>query len=267
MSTTNALRHSPDEPSRHRQRRTVFWALQHLLFGSRSEKRLVRYRLGEIAARWIGGCWVPEDLKLWLKDASFLRDHRRFSPTSLRSAERRFTVRELVRSLAAVPGDTAECGVYEGATSYFICRERGRGPHHAFDSFAGLSPPREEDLPEHSDARVWQAGELAAAEAAARKHLAEFSDVRFYEGWIPERFPEVADRRFCFVHIDVDLYQPTRDSLEFFYSRVSPGGMLVCDDYGFVNCPGAKHACDEFVARVPERLIHLPTGQGLIIKK
>lgn len=250
-----------------RPRRTAFWAVQRLLFGNCSEKRLVRYRLAEIAARWIGGCWVPEDLKLWLRDEPFLRDHRRFNPTSFRSAERRFALRELVRSLAAVPGDTAECGVYEGATSYFICRERGGGLHHAFDSFAGLSAPSAEDLPDQPDARAWQAGELPAAEALARRNLAEFPGVRIYPGWIPERFAEVADRRFCFVHLDVDLYQPTRDGLEFFYPRVNSGGMLLCDDYGFVNCPGAKRACDDFVAERPERLIHLPTGQGLIIKR
>jgi hypothetical protein len=90
---------------------------------------------------------------------------------------------------------------------------------------------------------------------------------RFYPGWIPERFNEAAACRFCFVHIDVDLYQPTRDSLEFFYPRMSPGGMIVCDDYGYVNCPGAKQACDELAADWPERWLHLPTGQGLLIKQ
>jgi hypothetical protein len=227
----------------------------------------VRYRLGELAAAWIGRCWVPEDLKLWLQDEQFLGDYRRFSPRNWRSAERKFAVREIVRSLVDVPGDTAECGAFEGATSYFICQSRGRGTHHVFDSFAGLSAPGTQDLPDQVRVAPWQAGDLAATEDVARRNLAEFPWVYFYPGWIPTRFPAVADRTFCFVHIDVDLYQPTRDSLEFFYPRLAPGGMIVCDDYGFANCLGAKRACDEFAATIRAPLIHWPTGQALLIRR
>jgi hypothetical protein len=264
FNLAHPFRRSPKLTGR---RRTVGWAIRRLLFGPPDQRRLVRYRLGEIAARMIGGCWVPEDLKLWLCDDAFHAQYRKFDTRNLRSAERKFAVRELVRSLADVPGDTAECGCYEGATSYFICRERGRGPHHVFDSFAGLSAPDANDVPDHTSAFAWREGDLSTSEEVAREKLAEFPFVRFYPGWIPERFGEVGDRTFCFVHIDVDLYQPTRDSLQFFYPRLETGGMIVCDDYGFTNCPGAKRACDEFVAEVPERLIHLPTGQGLIIKR
>jgi O-methyltransferase len=100
-----------------------------------------------------------------------------------------------------------------------------------------------------------------------QRNLAEFPSVQYHAGWIPDRFGEVADKSFCFVHVDVDLYQPTLDSLRFFYPRLVARGMLVCDDYGYVNCPGAKQACDEFVAAIPEPLIHLPTGQAVIVKQ
>lgn len=267
MSVTHPVWDRPSTVVKARPKRSLFWALRRLLCGPPSDRRLIRYRLGELAAAWIGHCWVPEDLKLWLQDEEFLNEYRRLSPKSWRSAERKFAVRELVRSLAGTPGDTAECGAYQGATSYFICRERGCGPHHVFDSFAGLSSPGIEDQPEQVRVAAWQAGDLAAAEDVARRNLAEFSWVRFYPGWIPHRFPEVAERTFCFVHIDVDLYQPTRDSLEFFYPRLARGGMIVCDDYGFANCLGAKRACDEFAAAVHEPLIHWPTGQALLIRR
>jgi hypothetical protein len=237
-----------------------------LLFVTARQRRLVRYRLGEIAAKWIGGCWVPEDQKSWLEDREFHDDYRRFEPRNARSAERKFAIRELVRSLADIPGDTVECGAYYGATSYFICRERPQGKHHVFDSFQGLSDPERADRPLDITAAAWRAGDLAAPLEAVKANLAEFPHVAYYPGWIPDRFEEVRDRQFCFVHIDVDLYRPTLDSLRFFYPRVARRGMIVCDDYGYINCPGAKQACDEFVAGIPERLIHLPSGQGLIIK-
>ena len=131
---------------------------------------------------------------------------------------------------------------------------------HLFDSFEGLPEPS------IVDGGYWHAGDLACSEDIARGNLACFGDIEFYRGWIPSRFPDVADRRFCFVHIDVDLYRPTHESLEFFFPRLYPGGMLVCDDYGFDSCPGARRALDDFFADRRVRIIHLPTGQGVIIK-
>ena len=113
----------------------------------------------------------------------------------------------------------------------------------------------------------WKAQELAVPEHVVDENLHAFAQRRLYKGWIPERFSEVSERRFSLVHIDVDLYQPTYDSLAFFYGRVSPGGMIVCDDYGSEACPGAFRAMNEWMADKPEHVIHLTTGQGLIIKR
>ena len=78
---------------------------------------------------------------------------------------------------------------------------------------------------------------------------------------IPERFAEVENQRFAFVHIDVDLYQLTRDSIEFFYPCLNPGGILLLTimDSGRVQ---ATAAADEFFADKDEAVANLPTGQG-----
>ena len=86
------------------------------------------------------------------------------------------------------------------------------------------------------------------------------------KGWIPCRFGEIADRRFAFVHIDVDLYEPTRDALEFFYPRLNEGAVLVVDDYGFTSCPGATRAAEEVTGPLAEKMIALPDGGGFLIK-
>jgi O-methyltransferase len=207
---------------------------------------------------------IGEDLKSFWNDAAFIATYRALAGDNYRALERKYAVYNLVRSLYWLTGDVAECGVYTGASAYFMAlasvRCGARRDLHLFDSFAGLSPPAA------VDGSYWQAGDLACTEETARQNLAEFANVLIYPGWIPSRFSAVADRRFCFVHIDVDIYQPTRDSLAFFFPRLQPGGMLVCDDYGFDSCPGARRAMDEFFADRPERIIHLPTGQGLVIK-
>lgn len=261
------FRKSRHVPPRGKTRRSLWFGLWGLCYGSPGDVRMIRYRLGELAARWIGDCWVGEDLKLWLQDAAFLQAYQNFEPHNRRSAERKFVIRELVRSLADVPGDTVECGALAGATSYFICLERPQTTHHIFDSFQGLPAPDRQDTPQYAHARAWKQGELSSSLQTLQTNLAEFERVAVYPGWIPSRFDEVATETFCFVHIDVDLYQPTLESLQFFYPRTAPGGIIVCDDYGYLNCGGAKQACDEFLAGRPESLIHLPTGQGVIFRR
>lgn len=74
------------------------------------------------------------------------------------------------------------------------------------------------------------------------------------------------NKTFALVHVDVDLYQPTLDSLEFFFPRLLPGGILVCDDYGSGSYPGARTAMDEYFSNQLENIIELPQGQGFVQK-
>ena len=76
----------------------------------------------------------------------------------------------------------------------------------------------------------------------------------------------MADKTFSFVHIDVDLYEPAKDSLEFFYPRMAEGGIILMDDYGLGTCPGVTSAGQEFFSDKPEKLVSLSAGAGYIIK-
>ena len=44
------------------------------------------------------------------------------------------------------------------------------------------------------------------------------------------------------------------------------GGFILCDDYGFPSCPGARSAVDRFFAGKTAIPLCLPTGQALIFK-
>ena len=107
---------------------------------------------------------------------------------------------------------------------------------------------------------------MARGEDLVRRNLAGYEAFTLYKGWIPERFGDVADRRFSFVHIDVDLHEPTLESLRFFYDRMSQRGIIVCDDYGSSLCPGATRAVHEFLDDKPERMIALPSFGGFLVK-
>jgi hypothetical protein len=199
-------------------------------------------------------------MKVWIEDRTFLDAVRRFDPTE-RSADRKFFLRELLKLVDHLDGDTAEAGVYEGGSSWLICQARGqRSKHWGFDSFEGLSPPSQRD------GDFWSAGDLAVSETRARALLEPLGAI-VLKGWIPEVFAEARIDRLVFAHVDVDIHDPTLASFEYFYDLLVPGGVIVCDDYGFTPCMGAKQAVDEFMADRPENLIHSPTGQGIVIKQ
>ncbi len=216
------------------------------------------------------GAWLYPDYRfkwphlVWVEDHEFNSYLARFGEQSGLNAERRWMVKELLRLTHEVPGDTAECGAYEGAGSYLICKANAdakhRRHHHIFDSFEGLSAPG------NRDGSYWSPGDMARGEALVRKNMAEFNEFTLYKGWIPDRFAEVADKRFSFVHVDVDLYEPTLESIRFFYERLNPGGILVCDDYGFTTCPGATAAVHEFLDDKPEAMIALTGAAGYFVK-
>ena len=199
----------------------------------------------------------------WWHDEHFNEYLARFRESEGFNTDRRLMIHELIRLVAGIPGDTAECGAFQGAGSYLICAANtahGHRTHHIFDSFEGMSAPTD------ADGDYWTPGSMAFGMSGVQRNLNEFADVRYYQGWIPARFAEVADREFAFVHIDVDLAEPTRDSMTFFYPRMSAGGIIVCDDYAFTTCPGATQVIDEFLADKPEKMIRMSGGGGFLIK-
>ena len=95
--------------------------------------------------------------------------------------------------------------------------------------------------------------------------LAGRPDVSFYKGLFPGTAGPVRDRRFSFVHLDVDLKSSTLACLEFFYPRMLPGGVILSHDYSYLD--GVRAAFGEFLSGRPERPIELATSQAMLVKQ
>jgi hypothetical protein len=52
--------------------------------------------------------------------------------------------------------------------------------------------------------------------------------------------------KICFAYVDFDFYEPIGDALQFTHGRLSAGGVIVVDDYGYFSA-GAQRAVDEFM--------------------
>lgn len=103
--------------------------------------------LNELARR--RGFFVYNANLAWLDDDTFWPAWKEFAGRPQR-ADRKYVLCRLVRHAANLPGDTAECGIMDGASSYLICLAKGdqhTSMHHVFNSFEGLSQPMDEDRP------------------------------------------------------------------------------------------------------------------------
>ncbi len=205
---------------------------------------------------------------VWLHEPFFVAAKARVKVSGIPDI-RCFFLQSCLRSIANVEGDVAECGVREGKSSLFMLHAMNtHREFFLFDSFEGFSEPTTGKDSLHS-AISGDTGEriFAGDVEKVRQTFAGRENVHIMQGWIPDRFNEVANRKFALVHVDVDLYEPTLASFEFFYERLTPNGMLICDDYGSGAYPGARSAMDEFFADKPEKPIELPQGQAFIVKR
>jgi hypothetical protein len=176
-----------------------------------------------------------------------------------------------------LPGARAECGVYRGATALLLAHAwRSRRPGfdgdglYLIDSFVGTSASGEQDLIAVRDGSgVRREPFFAVAQAGltpelVRGYFGEFPRVKICAEWIPQVFTPLQDLTWAFVHLDVTLYAPTLAALDYFYPRLTSGGVIVCDGSPF--CPGARAAWDEFCAARNLAFVVLGNRETVLIK-
>ena len=158
---------------------------------------------------------------------------------------------------ARVPGDMAEVGVFRGGSARLICEAKRDKTLFLFDTFEGLPDVQS------SDGR-FEKGQYKASLEEVTKYLNGYPGVSTYKGLFPATSEPVRDKRFCFVHLDVDIYSCTRAGLEFFYPRMSPGGVILIHDYLWGE--GVRKAVHEFIADKPGPILELAGAYCAIIK-
>ncbi|HEX5137058.1 MAG TPA: TylF/MycF/NovP-related O-methyltransferase [Planctomycetota bacterium] len=163
-----------------------------------------------------------------------------------------FAMHDLAADVArrGVLGDVVECGVWNGGSLALLARAMGgTRDAWAFDSFEGLPPPTEKD-PEIVRAnffRGWNAGSPArVAEAWARCGL-DPHRLHVVPGWFEETFPRADVRAIAVLHIDADWHDSVRLCLDRWYDRMSPGGVVILNDWNLYA--GADKAVADFLAK------------------
>lgn len=186
------------------------------------------------------------------------------SINSVVDASRMTIICHLAHISRLVNGNAAEIGVYKGGTAKLIAKSLPDRHLYLFDTFAGM--------PETDKTKdIHKRGDFANTSASAvTMFLNDCGNVSIHPGTFPETAKAIPDNeQFCFVHIDVDIYQSTLSCMQFFFPRVPRGGILICDDYGHPSCPGATQAVDDFLRDKNEEpiIIHEGKFQAVVIKE
>lgn len=193
--------------------------------------------------------------------------------------QRLYNTLQFLRYAVDLDGEVAECGAFKGLSSFVFCNyirlarpEFDGDRYHIFDSFEGLSEPSKQDLSGQStgeiDEEFQKAGAFHGSLETVKSTLRDFPRIEYHRGWIPQSFEGIPEREYKFVHLDLDLYEPIKGGVEYFYPRMVQGGVIVIDEYGFPRWPGARKAVDEYCeANGLTTAVSLTTGNGVLIKK
>ena len=131
-----------------------------------------------------------------------------------------------------------------------------------FDTFEGLPKVSEKDT--HFGTSYWKTGEFSNTSLESVKdYLSDYKNVYCYKGKFPETSEPIKNKKFSFVHLDVDLFQSTIDCLKFFYPRMINGGVILTHDY---HTDGVKQAFNEFCKNKKIPQIQLLGSQCIITK-
>jgi lipopolysaccharide transport system ATP-binding protein len=169
-----------------------------------------------------------------------------------------------------IEGDFVECGTNTGIDSLAVCEYIGfnqtKKSFWLFDTFEGtpVDQMSEEEL---------TFGRAAESEAfyfpcygLVENNFRSFPSARLIKGIIPESFAAVEIQKVAYLAIDLGIAYPERKALEYFWDKLTPGGIIVLGSYGWAAYRSIKKAIDEFGVEKNFEVMTLPTGQGLIFK-
>lgn len=171
---------------------------------------------------------------------------------------------QLLESTLTLPGNVAECGVWQGSTllptGLFLKRRAPSKRLFGFDSFQGLNETVSRDvvLGGDEDNRKQVGGFSNTSYEAVNRRVRDFNladTVTLVPGYFQDTLMRHASERFSFVHLDCVIYESYKACLEFFYPRMVAGGVILLDEYNDPPWPGCTLAVNEFMAGKPETLV------------
>jgi O-methyltransferase len=181
-------------------------------------------------------------------------------PFTLTSAERGYGLYKALHYLInnQIQGDVVECGVYQGGSMFLaaltlmgLIPDSTKPDLWLYDTYEGMTPPSQWDKIQSTGQLVqdrWQEGWWKAPLEGVKRVMDQSNyppeQLHFVQGDVAQTLKSQGPSQISLLRLDTDWYESTKIELEILYPRLSPGGVLIIDDYGHFT--GARKAVDEY---------------------
>ncbi len=157
-------------------------------------------------------------------------------------------------------GDFLELGCHTGHSAAQMIKKidfkKKKKKYYLYDLFEWNEGDVHTQMPGHSNKNMFE---------DTRARFAELPFVQVIKGPVPQSFSQGFPERVAFAHIDMNQPDPEAAALEAVLPRLSKGGAVVFDDYGWWGYSAQKKALDPIAHRHGHTILELPTGQGVLI--
>jgi len=220
-----------------------------------------------------------DPIEIWqTRKYAFDRYISKFTVLSSSDAARIYGFIHLLDGLRQIPGDIVECGVGYGKSLtilvFGVSILKLERTVFGFDSFSGFPKASADDLGPRVDSVGVPPGGWTKTPPAFIGTILKTDQLRddsilheqpvtlkLVPGVFADTLPSYVPEKIAFLHVDCDLYESTCVVLEQCLSRMSPGGVVVLDEYQDPYWPGATKAADEMCAAHGLQLVWFPYVQ------
>ncbi len=207
---------------------------------------------------------------------------RLVSPFTATDKNRLIALIESVRyaQRAGIQGSMVECGVWRGgsmmAIALTLLAAEGPGRElYLFDTFRGMAMPGEQDVNLQGESALSRYQSLKRPDGdgadwcrtpldEVRRNLEGTGfparHIHYVEGRVEDTVPGAAPESIAVLRLDTDFYESTLHEMRHLYPRLSPGGVLIVDDYHWWR--GARQAVDEYLLEQGINLYLCPIDGG-----
>lgn len=204
----------------------------------------------------------------WNLDMEFRKVYRKVTNNTLVDKYRSYELWNLAEQCSHLDGDILEVGVWRGGTGAIICKKlellSSDKTVYLADTFCGVVKTSEKDS--------WYVGgeHSNTSQAIVEKLLnnkVKVGNYNILKGIFPDDTGKfVEDKKFCFCHIDVDVYKSAKDIVNWIWDRMCVGAIIVFDDYGTEDCDGIAKYLDEMKKFDDRVVIYNLNGHGIMVK-
>ena len=169
-----------------------------------------------------------------------------------------------------IEGDFVECGTNKGGYAKAICEyldfKTINKTFYLLDTFEGLDESLLTDSEKAAGKEEFFKDAYSDCYEQVKNTFANLPNVKLIKGSVPGTLSQVSSTKISFLSIDMNNLVPEIAALDYFWDKLSVGGMIVLDDYAYVTYNLQYDAHNKWAKEKNIKILSLPTGQGLIVK-